>query len=120
MGFLDRLFGAGGSQSADAGLHIYVKSGYADEIVDVRIDPHHDLVEEYEGEGDGVSHYTAHRDVIGQKDFRIISAYLIFDRNRAFTGDASVENGELVDRAAYDAWKAREAAARAVDEDAGD
>ncbi len=120
MGFLDRLFGTGGSASTDAGLHIYVKSNYADEIIDVRIDPQHDLVEEYEGEGDAVSHYTAHRDVIGEKDFRIISAHLVFDRNRAFTGESSVEDGELVDRAEYDAWKARETAAQVADVDDGD
>ena len=120
MGILGRLFGTGGSGSADTGLHIYVKSNYADEIIDVRIDPQRDLAEEYEGEDDAASHHTAHREVIGQKDFRIISVHLVFDRNRAFTGDASVEGGELVDRAEYDAWKARETTAQVADVDDGD
>ena len=118
MGLLARLFGRGGEREpADTACHVYVKSHYADEIIDVRVDPRHDLLEEFGGGGDAVSHYSAHKDVVGAKSFRVIDLHLSFDRDRRLTGEATVEGGELVDQATYEAWKAREAAAQIGDTD---
>ena len=121
MGFFRRLFGGGDGGSkepVDTAWHFYVKSKYADEIIDVRVDPNADLSPEFEGAGDGASHYTTNKDIIGAKSFRTINLYLVFDAGRAYTGDYTIEGGELVDQAAYEAWKAREAAAKAGDADA--
>ena len=109
MGFLGRLFGSNTKRAekgpVDPAWHFFVKSKFADEIIDVRVDPSHDLAEEFEGDGDSVSHYSANKDVIGAKSFRMIHVHLVFDRERRYTGEAVLEGGELVDRTAYDAWK---------------
>jgi len=44
----------------------------------------------------------------------------VFDAGRAYTGDYTIGGGELVDQAAYEAWKAREAAAKAGDANTDD
>ncbi|MBM4437645.1 MAG: hypothetical protein FJ029_10535 [Actinobacteria bacterium] len=116
MAFLGNLFGAGGrdrapSPPADTAWRFYVKSRHADEIIEVRIDPRHDLTEEFEGEGESVSHYSARKDAMGTKSFKMIRLHLIFDTDRQFTGDATVEGGSLVDKATYEAWKAAQGAA---------
>ena len=118
MGFFRRLFGGGDGGSkepVDTAWHFYVKSNYADEIIDVRVDPNNDLSPEFDGPGDSPSHYTANKDIIGSKSFRTINLHLIFSSGRAFTGDYTIEGGELVDQAAYEAWKAQETAASAGD-----
>lgn len=120
MGFFRRLFGGGDGESkapVDTAWHFYVKSKYADEIIDVRVDPNADLSPEFEGAGDGASHYTTNKDIIGAKSFRTINLYLVFDASRSFTGDYTIEGGELVDQAAYEAWRAQQAAASAGDAD---
>ena len=69
MGFLRRIFGGSGSEKdsgpTDTAWHFYVKSKYADEIIDIRVDPNNDLSPEFDGAGDGASHYTANKDIVG-------------------------------------------------------
>ena len=124
MGFFRRLFGGGDDdgpkEPVDTAWHFYVKSKYADEIIDIRVDPNADLSPEFDGPGDNASHYTSNKDIIGAKSFRTINLYLVFDSSRAFTGDYTIEGGELVDQAVYDAWKARETAASAGGNDTDD
>ena len=123
MGFFRRLFGGGdggAKEPVDTAWHFYVKSKYADEIIDVRVDPSADLSPEFDGAGDGASHYTSNKDIIGSKSFRTIHLYLVFSSGRAYTGDYTIEGGELVDQAAYEAWKVRETAASSGDADTDD
>ena len=118
MGFFRRIFGGGNGEAkepVDSAWHFYVKSNHADEIIDVRVDPNADLSPEFDGPGDSASHYTSNKDIIGAKSFRTINLYLVFDSGRAYTGDHTIEGGQLVDQATYEAWKAREAAATAGD-----
>jgi len=78
MGFFRRLFGGGDGGSkepVDTAWHFYVKSKYGDEIIDVRVDPNADLSPEFDGPGDGASHYTTNKDIIGAKSFRTINLY---------------------------------------------
>ena len=121
MGFLRRIFGGSGSGDdggpTDTAWHYYVKSKYADEIIDVRVDPDNDLSPEFEGSGDGASHYTANKDIVGGKSFKTINLHLIFDTSRSFTGDYTIDGGELVDKPQYDAWRAAEEAAVVGDTD---
>jgi hypothetical protein len=120
MGFLSKLFGRGDADAAapaDSAWHFYVKSNFADEIVDLRVDPRHDLLEEFDGEGDAVSGYSASKDIIGAKSFRMIALRLVFDRDRRYTGDYTIEGGELVDQATYEAWKAKEESTNIGDTD---
>ena len=121
MGFFRRIFGGGGDggskEPVDTAWHFYVKSNYADEIIDVRVDPNADLSPEFDGPGDGASHYTTNKDIIGAKSFRTIHLYLVFDAGRAYTGDYTIEGGELVDQATFEAWNARATAAKAGDAD---
>ena len=123
MGFFRRLFGGGDEgpkEPVDTAWHFYIKSKYADEIIDVRVDPNADLSPEFEGPGDGASHYTTNKDIIGAKSFRTIHLYLVFDSGRAYTGDYTLQGGELVDKTEYEAWKVRETAAKAGDTDTSD
>lgn len=109
MGFLGKLFGLGGrdaGEAADPATHFYVKSDFADEIIDVRVDPHYELVAEFEDEGDSVSHYFARKEVIGIKSFRVIDLHLVFDRDRRYAGEHTIKGGSLVDRSTFEAWKA--------------
>ena len=114
MGFLRRIFGGSGSVEGsgvtDTAWHFYVKSKYADEIIDIRVDPDNDLSPEFDGAGDGASHYTANKDIVGAKSFKTINLHLIFDTSRSYTGDHTVDGGELVDKAQFDSWRAAEAA----------
>lgn len=123
MGFLRRIFGGkdseDGSGPSDAAWHFYVKSNYAAEIIDVRVDPGNDLSPEFEGPGDGASHYTANKNIVGGKSFKTISLHLIFDMGRSFTGDYTLEGGELVDKAEYESWRASEEAGVVGDTDSG-
>lgn len=123
MGFLRRIFGGNdsgdGGGSTDTAWHFYIKSNYADEIIDVRVDPGNDLSPEFDGPGDGASHYTANKDIVGAKSFKTINLHLIFDTSRSFTGDYTLEGGELVDKVDYESWRAAEEAAVAGDTDSG-
>ena len=121
MGFLRRIFGGSGSEKdsgpTDTAWHFYVKSKHADEIIDVRVDPDNDLSPEFDGAGDGASHYTANKDIVGGKSFKTINLHLIFDTTRSFRGDYTIDGGELVDKAQYDAWRATEEAVVVGDTD---
>ena len=111
MGFFRRIFGGGdgnGGDPRDTAWHFYVKSNFADEILDVRVDAQNDLSPEFDGPGDLASHYTVTKDIIGSKSFKAISLHLIFDTNRSFTGDFTIEGGELVEQGVFESWKAQQ------------
>ena len=109
MGFFRRIFGGGDKgEPRDSAWHFYVKSKFADEILDVRIDAGNDLSPEFDGPGDYASHYTVTKEIIGSKSFKTISLHLIFDTTRSFTGDFTIEGGELVEQDVFDSWKAQQ------------
>src|SRR3990172_8571369 len=82
MGFL----GGGSGPRDDRGMYVYVRSDKTGEAIRVRIDPANDLVQEFEGAGDEVSHYVCHKDVMGNESFEIIRLDVEFDRRRRWRG----------------------------------
>lgn len=100
MDFLKRLFGGGDRGDDKDGVYIYVRSHQTGEVVRVRIHRYNDLSLNEEGEG-----YHVRKVIVGEKSFDRIEAHLNFDSKRQFTG-GDVIGGELVDEAAYEAYRA--------------
>lgn len=102
MDFLKRLFGGGGAGGSDKdGVYVYVRSHQTGEVIRVRIHRYNDLSENEEGEG-----FYVRKVIVGEKSFDRLEAYLTFDANRQLTG-GEVVGGELVDEAAYQAYRAQ-------------
>ena len=106
MGFL----GGGSGPRDDRGMYVYVRSDKTGEAIRVRIDPANDLVQEFEGAGDEVSHYVCHKDVMGNESFEIIRLDVEFDRNRRMTGH-TIEGGKLISEEEYNSIVAGDDAA---------
>ena len=104
------LFGSGGGES-DPGQWHYVQCQTCGEIVPVRVDPLHDLVQEFESAGDAVSGYSLHKEVMGRGGmpgkpcFRLLRLDGEFDERRRLLF-LNVSGGDLVDAAAYEAQQA--------------
>ena len=96
MGFL----GGGSSLREDGGLFLYVLSDRTGEKIRVRINLASDLMEEFDDDGDGVSHYVCHKEVIGNQSFEIIRLQVQFDRRRAMV-DHAIDGGRLISKEEY-------------------
>lgn len=95
MGFLSRLFGGGrgGERPApDGGVYVYLRcEGLprrpCGEPIRVRIDPRHDLEEEYEeGAEDRLAGYTLHKEVLGNRCPNMMRLTIHYDERKRETG----------------------------------
>ena len=100
MDFLKRLFGGGGRGEDKDGVYVYVRSHQTGEVIRVRIHRYNDLSENEGGEG-----FYVRKVIVGEKSFDRIEAPLRFASNRQLSG-GEVAGGELVDEAAYEAYRA--------------
>ncbi len=92
---LGSLFGGSGGREA-AALYFGVKCARCGEIIRVRADKRYDLEEDYEVQADGISGYTLHKEVLGQRCPRLLHLTVRFDRAKRIVAQ-EVAGGELVD-----------------------
>jgi hypothetical protein len=101
MGWLDglrQLLGGGAKPPADRGLYYYVRCDKCGETIRVRVDPHWDLAQDFDGDGG----YGVTKHVVGQKCFRTIEVTFSFDQNRK-EASKSIVGGQFVTAQDYDA-----------------
>jgi len=108
VNLLRNLFGGKGGRSGDPdGLYFYVRANGSREVIQVRLHRYNDLTL-----SDDEQNYFVRKVIVGHKSFERLEADFTFDKNRRFIS-CDVNGGELVDRAAYDAYLAQEAASAA-------
>lgn len=100
MNFLKNLFGGGPKSSEDRAVYVYVQPKRCEEILQVRIDTYNDLSVTDDGNGYWVRKLASATRCPFQAEIT-----LYFDKQRRMTG-SEVENGELVDEEAYEAYVA--------------
>jgi hypothetical protein len=111
MNFLKKIFGGGndGVERDDRSMYLYVQPLRCNDVLRVRIDMHNDLSLSDEGNGYWVRKLASS----GNYKCNQVELTLYFDSNRRFDATATeIQGGKLVDRAAYDAWMAEQAAAQ--------
>ncbi len=102
-----RLFGgvggggnksAGGGKSSkarrskgDRGIYFYIRLEKGEEIVELRLDPQHDLAPDYE-----TGTYFSNKTIIGPKTIERAQATFYFDENKRFDR-ADISGGTLVE-----------------------
>jgi hypothetical protein len=110
VNLLKQLFGGKGGRSGDPdGIYVYVRSSHTGEVIQVRLHRYNDLTL-----SDDEQNYFVRKLIVGHKSFDRLEADFTFDKNRRLISCA-VDGGEQVDRAAYDAYLAQEAASTASD-----
>ena len=119
MGLVDALksiFGLGGGagQSADRGLYRYVRCNRCQDVVRVRISMSSEVSEisdEPDEDGDvrrpdnPAAKYAVTKGVVDSKCFRPMRLTILFDGRRREL-ESTVEGGEVVDEAAWEAARA--------------
>ena len=105
MGLLSRLgklfsAPAGSADEDQRALWLYVQCDHCGEKIRVRVDKVNDLQQEF-GERDEITGYTLHKDIIGQKCFRLLTAEVHFDRNRLVLSQ-SLAGGRFITRQEYE------------------
>jgi hypothetical protein len=104
MNFLQRLvklfFGApsAGGTAGDVGLYYYVKSKRSGEVIRLRVNPNNDLSLMDDGG------YFVRKMLHGTVGYDSIEVELTFDKGRKLA-DAKISGGEMVDKAAFEAWQ---------------
>ncbi len=99
MSFLKKLFGSSASRAEDRdGIYFYIRSDRTGEVIRLRLHRYNDLSDE------GGSFYVR-KIVVGQSSFDRIETQLFFDKRRQLI-NSEIDGGELVDRDAYDAYRA--------------
>jgi hypothetical protein len=104
MDFFRRFFGTNGttgnaSKGDPNGVYFYVQPKGCEEIVRVRLDRNNDPSLADDGKT-----YWARKSVRGVKCRQTAELTVYFDSSRKMSG-SEVENGALVDEAAYEAWR---------------
>ena len=89
--------GSGGGGRGDNGMYYYVRLNNKGEIVQIRLDPQHDLAPDYKN-----GTYFSRKAVIGPKTIERADATFYFDEKRSFT-HADISGGELSDAESYHA-----------------
>jgi hypothetical protein len=97
MSFLDRLFGRGKSEPADAGIYFYVRCANCGRVLHTRLDPERELSSTGEG-------YEVRKEMMDDRCFRPIFLNATFDGRRNVI-DVEVEGGTLIDRQTWEAEK---------------
>lgn len=101
MSFLKKLLGGGGS-SQDDGLYFYVRCNACKEPIRIRINPGSDLSPVYEGDGDDATGYEIHKEILGNRCYRLIQATWHFDTRRRVT-HSDLEGATEISAAEYEA-----------------
>jgi hypothetical protein len=102
VNLLRRLLG--GRSGDPQGMYFYVRAKATGEVIQVRLHRYNDLTL-----SDDEQNYFVRKLIVGQKSYDRLEADFTFDKNRRFIS-CEVDGGELVDRAAYDAYLAQKAA----------
>jgi len=99
---LGKLFSAPAGSADEDGraLWLYVQCDHCGEKIRLRVDKFNDLQQEF-GERDEITGYTLHKDIIGQKCFRMLTAEVHFDRSRKVLSQ-SVTGGHFITRQEYE------------------
>jgi hypothetical protein len=110
VGLMDMLksalgFGGGAGGGADRGLYLYIQCKRCKDVVRVRVNMANDLQQEYVENADDVAGYGLTKGIVDSKCFRPMTLTMRFDRRRREL-ERSVEGGELVDQAAWEAVRA--------------
>jgi hypothetical protein len=106
MSLLKRLFGGGGTQTADDRvLHLYIKCGRCGTPVHVRVDLANDLAADY-GDTD-TEGYRLNKDVMDDRCFRLMRAELIFDARRNELS-RTLEGGQFIAQEEYERLKMKD------------
>lgn len=105
MGLLSRLFGRKGA-APDGGLYVYLRCNGlprrpCGEPIQVRVNRHTDLLDEYDEEGERLAGYAVHKDVLGTWCQNMMRLTMRFDANRRETG-REAEGATLIDVAEYE------------------
>lgn len=90
--------GATGMEDPDA-IVFYVRCDHCGEVVRVRADKRWDLVQEF---GEGVVGYTLHKEVLGTRCNRMMTARIDFDRRYAVTS-REAHGGSFATKEEYEA-----------------
>ena len=111
MGLLSRLFGRGGPDAdrgaaPDGGIYVYLCCNGTPrrpcgEPLRVRIDPEHDLLEEYEGDEERITGYTVYKEVLGTWCQNMMQLTIHYDANHRETG-RQAEGATLIDQGEYE------------------
>jgi hypothetical protein len=110
VNLLRRLLGGTGGRSGDPdGMYFYVRAKVTGEVIQVRLHRYNDLTL-----SDDEQNYIVRKVIVGQKGFERLEADFTFDKHRRLIS-CEVDGGELVDRAAYDAYLADQEASAARD-----
>jgi hypothetical protein len=105
VNLLRRLLGGTGGRSGDPqGMYFYVRAKATGEVIQVRLHRYNDLTL-----SDDEQNYFVRKLIVGQKSYDRLEADFTFDKKRHLIS-CEVDGGELVDRAAYDAYLAEEEA----------
>jgi hypothetical protein len=110
MGLFSRLFGRrGGGGNADRGDYVYIRCNGlprrpCGEPIRVRLNLQNDPDPEYDEDGDRISGYTVHKDVLGNWCQNMIRLTIHYDADRRETG-REAEGGTLIDQAEYERLK---------------
>lgn len=110
MGLFSRLFGRrradGESAPPDGGIYVFLRCNGrpgrpCEEPIRVRIDPRHDLEEDYVDEAaDRVAGYTCHKEVLGTRCQNLMQLTIRYDTSRREIG-RETDGATLIDAAEY-------------------
>jgi hypothetical protein len=108
MGLLGRLFRRSGA-APDGGLYVYLRCNglprrACGEPIQVRINRHTDLLEEYDEAGERVSGYAVHKDVLGTWCQNLMRLTIRYDADRRETG-RDAEGATLIEAGEYERLK---------------
>lgn len=109
MNFLKKLFGGdtSGVERDDRSMYLYVKPHRCDDVLRVRIDLHNDLSQRDDGDGYWVRKLASS----GNYKCNQVELTLYFDGSRRLdTTRTEIQGGQVVERAAYDAWVSSQSA----------
>lgn len=101
MSFLKKLFSGGGG-SADSGIYKYVRCNACKEPIRIRLNPSADLSPVFEGDNDDATGYEVHKEILGNRCYKLMHATWRFDTGKRLTG-AEIEGGTEITVAEYEA-----------------
>jgi hypothetical protein len=111
MGLFDglrKLLGGGAGERGDGDAYfLYVRCGACGEAIRVRAHRRWDFHQEFSEDSDGVVGYTLHKEIMGQRCFRIVRATVRFDA-RLREVERAIEGGEFISE---QEWQAAQASA---------